>query len=61
MKKRILYVCLITVLGLNLMIGAQIYRANAAGKENVYQQVRAFHAGAGAGAAGLCGWREGDL
>jgi carboxyl-terminal processing protease len=42
MKKRILYICLITVLGLNLLIGAQIYRANAAEKENVYQQVELF-------------------
>lgn len=42
MKKRILYICLISVLGLNLLIGAQIYRANAAEKENVYQQVELF-------------------
>lgn len=44
MKKRILYVCLITVLGLNLLIGAQIYVSNthAAEGENVYEEVRLF-------------------
>src|SRR3569623_1226238 len=44
MKKRILYICLTTVLGLNLLIGAQIYITNtrAAEGENVYEQVRLF-------------------
>jgi carboxyl-terminal processing protease len=42
MKKRILYICLLSVLAVNLLIGAQIYRANAAEKENVYQQVELF-------------------
>jgi carboxyl-terminal processing protease len=42
MKKRMLYICLVSALGLNLLIGAQIYRANAAEKENVYQQVELF-------------------
>ena len=42
MKKRILYICLVTVLGLNLLIGAQIYvvNAGAAETENVYEEVR---------------------
>jgi carboxyl-terminal processing protease len=44
MKKRILYICLTTVLGLNLLIGAQIYITNtrAAEGENVYEEVRLF-------------------
>ncbi len=44
MKKRILYICLVTVLGLNLLIGAQIYvtNARAAEGENVYEEVRLF-------------------
>jgi carboxyl-terminal processing protease len=44
MKKRILYICLCTVLGLNLLIGAQIYLTNvqAAEGENVYDEVRLF-------------------
>jgi carboxyl-terminal processing protease len=44
MKKRILYICLVTVLGLNLLIGAQIYVQNthAAEGENVYEEVRLF-------------------
>ena len=42
MKKRILYICLVTVLGLNLLIGAQIYVANTkdAESENVYEEIR---------------------
>lgn len=42
MKKRMLYICLVTVLGLNLFIGAQIYVANAqtAESENVYEEIR---------------------
>src|SRR5688572_5419983 len=42
MKKRILYICLVTVLGLNLLIGAQIYVSNvqAAETENVYEEIR---------------------
>ena len=42
MKKRILYICLVTVLGLNLLLGAQIYVANAqaAETENVYEEIR---------------------
>ncbi|HYE32277.1 MAG TPA: S41 family peptidase [Methylomirabilota bacterium] len=44
MKKRLLYVTLVTVLGLNLLIGAQIYlnTAQAAEKENIYQQMELF-------------------
>jgi carboxyl-terminal processing protease len=44
MKKRILYICLCTVLGLNLLIGTQIYLTNvhAAEGENVYDEVRLF-------------------
>jgi carboxyl-terminal processing protease len=44
MKKRILYICLTTVLGLNLLIGAQIYVSNTHGaeNENVYEEVRLF-------------------
>ncbi|HEV8543646.1 MAG TPA: S41 family peptidase [Verrucomicrobiae bacterium] len=44
MKKRILYICLVTVLGLNLLIGAQIYVQNtqAAEGENVYEEIRLF-------------------
>lgn len=44
MKKRVLYICLTTALALNILIGAQIYHANAqtAEKENVYQQVEIF-------------------
>jgi carboxyl-terminal processing protease len=44
MKKRVLYICLCTVLGLNLLIGTQIYLANvhAAEGENVYDEVRLF-------------------
>src|SRR5688500_3191768 len=42
MKKRILYICLVTVLGLNLLIGAQIYvaKTQAAEGENVYEEIR---------------------
>jgi carboxyl-terminal processing protease len=42
MKKRILYICLVTVLGLNLLVGAQIYVANAQVNEteNVYEELR---------------------
>ena len=42
MKKRILYICLVTVLGLNLLVGAQIYVANAQATEteNVYEEIR---------------------
>ena len=42
MKKRILYICLVTVLGLNLLLGAQIYISNvqAAETENVYEEIR---------------------
>lgn len=42
MKKRILYICLVTVLGLNLLLGAQIYVSNvqAAETENVYEDIR---------------------
>jgi carboxyl-terminal processing protease len=42
MKQRILYICLVTVLGLNLLIGAQIYvtNAHAAEGENVYEEIR---------------------
>lgn len=42
MKQRILYICLVTVLGLNLLIGAQIYTtsAQAAEGENVYEEIR---------------------
>jgi carboxyl-terminal processing protease len=42
MKKRILYICIVGVLGLNLLIGAQIYVANtqAAESENVYEEIR---------------------
>src|SRR6476620_9623558 len=44
MKKRVLYICLCTVLGLNLLIGAQIYLTNvhASEGENVYDEVRLF-------------------
>ncbi len=44
MKKRLLYILLITVLGLNLFVGAQIYlsSAQAAEKENVYSHVELF-------------------
>jgi carboxyl-terminal processing protease len=44
MKKRILYVCVLAVLGLNLLIGAQIYMASshAAEGENVYEEIRVF-------------------
>src|SRR5688572_23776860 len=44
MKKRILYICLCTVLGLNLLIGAQIYIVNSHGAEgeNVYEEIRVF-------------------
>jgi carboxyl-terminal processing protease len=44
MKKRILYICLVTVLGLNLLIGAQIYvtSARASEGENVYEEIRLF-------------------
>ncbi len=44
MKKRLLYIFLITVLGLNLFVGAQIYlsSAQAAEKENVYSHVELF-------------------
>ena len=42
MKKRILYICIISALGLNLLIGAQIYvaKSQAAETENVYEEVR---------------------
>jgi carboxyl-terminal processing protease len=44
MKKRILYISLCTVLGLNLLIGAQIYMvsSHAAEGENVYEEIRIF-------------------
>jgi carboxyl-terminal processing protease len=44
MRKRILYISLCTVLGLNLFIGAQIYMVNshAAEGENVYEEIRVF-------------------
>jgi carboxyl-terminal processing protease len=44
MKKRILYILLSTVLGLNLLVGWQIFVANvqAAEKENAYRQVELF-------------------
>ncbi|MGV3771485.1 MAG: S41 family peptidase [Verrucomicrobiales bacterium] len=44
MKKRILYTVLVSVLAINLFVGAQIYlsSAQAAEKENVYQQVELF-------------------
>jgi carboxyl-terminal processing protease len=44
MKKRVLYITLVTVLGLNIVIGAQIYlkNAQAAEKENVYDQIKVF-------------------
>ena len=44
MKKRILYISLCTVLGLNLLIGAQLYTVNAhaAEGENVYEEIRVF-------------------
>lgn len=44
MKKRILYICVVTVLGLNLLIGAQIYHSSAyaAETEDVYDQMRLF-------------------
>jgi carboxyl-terminal processing protease len=44
MTKRILYILLTTVLGLNLLVGTQIYLANvqAADKENPYKQVELF-------------------
>lgn len=44
MTKRILYILLTIVLGLNLLIGTQIYLANvqAADKENPYKQVEMF-------------------
>jgi len=44
MKKRMLYICLVTVLGLNLLIGAQIYvtSTQAAEGENVYEEIRLF-------------------
>lgn len=44
MKKRILYICLCSVLGLNLLIGAQIYMvsSHAAEGENVYEEIRVF-------------------
>ena len=42
MKKRILYICIVSVLGLNLLIGAQIYvaKTQAAESENVYEEIR---------------------
>ena len=42
MKKRILYACIVSVLGLNLLIGAQIYvaKTQAAEGENVYEEIR---------------------
>jgi carboxyl-terminal processing protease len=44
MKKRILYSVLVVVLGLNLIVGAQIYltSAQAAEKNNLYQQMDLF-------------------
>ena len=44
MKKRVLYVCLIVVLGLNLLIGAQIYitHAQTVERENVYEEIKLF-------------------
>jgi carboxyl-terminal processing protease len=44
MKKRLLYTLLVTVLGLNLLLGAQIYwrSAQAAEKDNAYQHVELF-------------------
>jgi carboxyl-terminal processing protease len=44
MKKRLLYTVLLTALGLNLLIGAQIYfkSAQAAEKENIYPQIELF-------------------
>jgi carboxyl-terminal processing protease len=44
MRKRVLYTVLITALGLNLWIGAQIYfkSAQAAEKENIYPQIELF-------------------
>jgi len=44
MKKRVLYICLCTVLGLNVLIGTQIYLQNvhAAEGENVYDEIRLF-------------------
>src|SRR5688572_19856338 len=42
MKKRILYTCIVSVLGLNLLLGAQIYvaKTQAAEGENVYEEIR---------------------
>jgi carboxyl-terminal processing protease len=42
MKKRILYICIVSALGLNLLIGAQIYvaKTQAAESENVYEEIR---------------------
>ncbi len=42
MKKRILYACIVSVLGLNLLIGAQIYvaKTQVAEGENVYEEIR---------------------
>ena len=44
MRKRVLYTVLVTALGLNLLIGAQIYfkSAQAAEKENIYPQIELF-------------------
>ena len=44
MKKRILYICLVTVLGLNFLIGAQIFYQNVQASEgdDVYEQMRLF-------------------
>ena len=44
MKRRLLYLSLVTVLALNALIGAQIYlnAAPAAEKENVYQHMELF-------------------
>lgn len=44
MRKRVLYSVLVTALGLNLLIGAQIYfkSAQAAEKENIYPQIELF-------------------
>ena len=44
MKKRIIYTLVMGVLGLNLLLGAQIYlgRAQAAGREDVYANMEAF-------------------
>ena len=44
MKKRVLYVCLVIVLGLNLLIGAQIYisHAQTVERENVYEEIKLF-------------------